>query len=788
MKLSRASNAMNAHHSSNRRLRRSLSRFLLFVGLLLILISGPLLYVSVVLEEEDAFVALADDAIAHPEIRLAVAEVVTAVTIEVVTSDETITAGLPDEIRTFIVPITEIASGQLTEGAFAVLDTEIAVDARESALREVHQQLTADDEEIIIDLRAVLVRTSRELGGPAVGAGVAKLVADSESGRFLISDSDSSNHELVNTIRAIPTVGAWTSLGAVVVLLASILVASDRRRALVAAGLVLAGAAFSSTAIVIVILFAVLGGLSGGSSVGLAIAEVISTDFAQHQRGAVIIGLAMAAVGLLAGERPAAKALRALPGDIWHLRPGSLDRLALVLQDNPPLARILVWLSAVGLLVAWPEPTWRVVITLLLFTVAAQSFVWVATSHDDRVDSIRSRFGIENRSPAATSGSRWRSTTALLGVGLFLFWPSWGRETVVGFFVVGATLQATLDLRQAHEFWRSQEAASSHAHVEPASNRRLVYGFALLAVAAVGGTWLTTDSTGRVEESTACNGHIELCERRVNEVVFAGSHNSMSSIDLGWQLAMQEGDMVAQLDAGVRSLLIDALYWDETGSLDGGATADASAVIEAALSDDQPRSGTWLCHGFCALGATDLTAGLSDINSWLSENPREVLLLVVQDEISFTDLEAAFFASGLRDRAFVHEPGTPFPSLGEMIEANERILVYGENLGEPGTWFQNGFDTAISETPFTFAVRTEFSCKPNRGGDGNPLFMINHWLTTGIPVKAAAAVVNSRDVLLERVQTCERERNRLPTILAVDFVETGDLMQVVDELNGINQD
>jgi hypothetical protein len=159
---------------------------------------------------------------------------------------------------------------------------------------------------------------------------------------------------------------------------------------------------------------------------------------------------------------------------------------------------------------------------------------------------------------------------------------------------------------------------------------------------------------------------------------------------------------------------------------------------------------------------------------------------VVQDEVEFADLETAFETSGLRDRAFAHQPGTPFPTLRELIDTGQQILVYGENGGEPGTWFQNGYAATFAETPFTFDVRTDFNCEENRGSEDNPLFLINHWLTTGVPVREAANVVNRRDVLLERVTECEAVRGRQPTILAVDFVETGDLIDVVAELNNVD--
>ena len=53
------------------------------------------------------------------------------------------------------------------------------------------------------------------------------------------------------------------------------------------------------------------------------------------------------------------------------------------------------------------------------------------------------------------------------------------------------------------------------------------------------------------------------------------------------------------------------LYWRAADG-SGGDDGAAAAVIEAALADDRPRPGMWLCHGFCALGATEFdTARLS---------------------------------------------------------------------------------------------------------------------------------------------------------------------------------
>jgi hypothetical protein len=48
-----------------------------------------------------------------------------------------------------------------------------------------------------------------------------------------------------------------------------------------------------------------------------------------------------------------------------------------------------------------------------------------------------------------------------------------------------------------------------------------------------------------------------------------------------------------------------------------------------------------------------------------------------------------------------------------------------------------------------------------------------------------ATRVNARPVLLGRAEECERERGQLPTFVAIDLDDCGDLLDVVDTLNGL---
>jgi hypothetical protein len=78
------------------------------------------------------------------------------------------------------------------------------------------------------------------------------------------------------------------------------------------------------------------------------------------------------------------------------------------------------------------------------------------------------------------------------------------------------------------------------------------------------------------------------------------------------------------------------------------------------------------------------------------------------------------------------------------------------------------------------------SCAPNRGVGTAPLFLVNHWITTDpLPLPSNAAKVNAEAPLLERLRTCQRIRNQLPNLVAVNFYREGDLLDVIDELNGV---
>ena len=312
----------------------------------------------------------------------------------------------------------------------------------------------------------------------------------------------------------------------------------------------------------------------------------------------------------------------------------------------------------------------------------------------------------------------------------------------------------------------------------------------LLALALIDGVF--SDETPVAAADVGCNGHVELCDRPLNEVVFATTHNSMSISSVGWVWPTHDGGITEQLQAGVRGFLIDTHYWQTEAQIDSylvGLPPDMLPTVEnllaeqSTLLDDLSRDGVYTCHGLCLLGATPLVDMFTEFRAFLGDNPDEVLVFIIQDAISVEDTEAAMQESGLIDYVYTPESRSEWPTLGEMIAADTRLVVMAEEAEDGPEWYVNAW-AYTQENPYSIASLDDFSCAPNRGETDNALFLLNHWIDRVSPSRVDATRVNSYEFLMAQVRACQAERGQLPNLVAVNFYSLGDLMRVVDELNG----
>ncbi len=432
------------------------------------------------------------------------------------------------------------------------------------------------------------------------------------------------------------------------------------------------------------------------------------------------------------------------------------------------------------------------------------------------VEQVARRVWDRLKKPAPTWPGEVGRAVLLTGLGLLAaFRPT---ATLQGLMVIAGALLAFEGLRELFVLLppRLQEAARQAEQPGGAlpkwENVRVLVHYAavgLIVAALVGGAVFFMRSPEALPRTPAvtdaCNGDRALCDRRLDEVVFPAAHNSMSAAEFpGWMFPNQEEGSVSLLGHGIRALLFDVHYGTPIGSAVktevsdekaarakfekaiGKEAVDAAMRIHARLTGTPtgPR-GPYLCHGFCELGALSFVTMLEGVRDFLVQNPGEVVIFVIEDYVSPGDIEAAFRQAEL-DRFVYRGPVTPpFPTLREMIDSDQRLVVLGENDATGVAWYHPAFES-IQETPYTFHTVQDFNCKPNRGGATAPLFQINHWIeTTPTPKPSNAAIVNAHDFLLARARQCQKERGRLPNILAVDFAMTGDVVAVAAEMNGV---
>jgi hypothetical protein len=490
----------------------------------------------------------------------------------------------------------------------------------------------------------------------------------------------------------------------------------------------------------------------------------------------IVVGLVL--VGLVAANRVAG---------LWvH----EVDELGLVRG---------LWRTYLGDLARWG----------LLFAGIGILIASGASSLLERIDPFEqiSRLARMIATPPPTSGRRF-----VWGLGMFLFGCLTFSYPVFVLSCAGVVIGICFAYIGSRELFRVflEAFGRSLSDVQPEARRyrgRAAMAVGLL-VASLGTAWFVwRNPVAPVRAAPAvlaCNGFPELCDRRLDQVVFAGAHNAMSNQAApGWMFPHHEAAMPQMLEDGIRALLIDVHY-----GFAGGAriktdmsTEPNAAVIQKAIGDeayaaamrirdrlvgvDESRRGAYFCHGFCELGAYPVAPALREIRDFVVAHPDEVIILVVEDYVTPGDLAAEFEKAGLADVVYTGPVSPPWPTLRQFIESGRRVLVFIES-GRPGvSWLHPAFET-FRETPYSFHKVEDFSCRANRGGDAGSLFQINHWIdTTPAPKPSNAAVVNAYPFLLARAEKCAAERRHLPNLIAVDFYRTGDLLAVVNKLNGV---
>ncbi len=332
-----------------------------------------------------------------------------------------------------------------------------------------------------------------------------------------------------------------------------------------------------------------------------------------------------------------------------------------------------------------------------------------------------------------------------------------------------------------------------------------------LTTSATSAVVAATNPTPRADpKSDGCNGSVEVCLQRLNQVIWYGSHNAMSSSAYDFYGAEHTLSIPDQLNQGVDALLLDVYYgFPESGIVrtnlagavdrnqilqeygkDGLAELDRLGALTGVADTSGSKKQLYFCHDRCELGAIKAVPTLKQIKQYLDRNLTNVLVLDMEDYVEPADLEEALKQAGLWDYVYTVDLSKPLPTLFDMVnpppgqnDNKRRLVVTSERHAGKAPWLVGSYQL-MQETPYTFTAVDQFNCQPNRGAASNPLLLVNHWLRpNGPPDPVQGGKVNSLQTLTDRLEQCIDVRQRLPNVLAVDFVGIGDARKVVDNFN-----
>ena len=258
------------------------------------------------------------------------------------------------------------------------------------------------------------------------------------------------------------------------------------------------------------------------------------------------------------------------------------------------------------------------------------------------------------------------------------------------------------------------------------------------------------------KSAETCNEETFLCDRSVADVLFAGTHNSMSAEQNGWLGPNHIYPIPIQLSDGIRALNIDTYWWEEEA---------------------------YMCHGYCSLGAQPLQYATDAIAEFLSSHPQTVLIITFQSTLTAEQTLTPFAASGLETELYTHTTGEEWPTLSTLIQNQTRLLLFSNSDGGRINGYMSQWEHWL-DNPYSAESVSDFACTPDRGEpETASLYNINHFLTKPIALSTLAEEANTRLNLEEHMYRCIEETNLLPSQILVDFYSIGSVLDVVQEYN-----
>ncbi len=263
---------------------------------------------------------------------------------------------------------------------------------------------------------------------------------------------------------------------------------------------------------------------------------------------------------------------------------------------------------------------------------------------------------------------------------------------------------------------------------------------------------------------------------RYDEVCHFTSHNSYAAQEHGYLYAQQNLSIEKQLALGVRGLMLDI----------------CEGKHEILLCHKGPFLTRLICRGKDPM---PFHTSLDTIRKFLEENPKEVLTIFLENYVKSKELlDSEFSNTGLKDYILTEADWNPqnkgWPTFTWMRENNKRLVIFN-SLGKTELCFdewrhviENQWGTlhpvkACRERPESKAWRNE----------ERSLYLLNYFPYFNLSFDNSYAKINTEGLdtfikrALEKGLDTGSHKTLLPTFLCIDYIDVGNGMKHVQEIN-----
>jgi hypothetical protein len=264
--------------------------------------------------------------------------------------------------------------------------------------------------------------------------------------------------------------------------------------------------------------------------------------------------------------------------------------------------------------------------------------------------------------------------------------------------------------------------------------------------------------------------------KRLNEITFLAAHNAYANYADGWRYGQQRLTLTKQLDHGVRAFLLDIHLHKNSIVLSHGGTHGLYSLL---------KKGPF----------QTLASALLLLQQFIEQNPKEVITIFLENFVDNDHLVQEInnqpnFSSLLLTHIHWNpaEHDNQWPTLKWMQKHNKRIIIFNEDKSHSRPITNNDPFYSIWHHVIESQYGTtniKCACKQRRESQKlnqceRSLFLLNFFGTFSI---SKSKRKNSYKILKSYIDKAKKVTDKKPNWLALDFVEQGNGLEIINELN-----